>query len=784
MFSFLRKYQKVVLGAVTAALVISISFFGSYQAITQRPSKEVDEVIGTALNGSSISKLDTDRMVRFLSRDKLDRELDYVRQMPNLFNDGVISKDFLETGLAQMLVESYFDVLQDDLSTRFEKGKRFKPYIHPKAPYLSAENLWTQFVPSMKKNLFHLRTHKGQITPDDFKVMTELYLDNSKLPSSLLRRVLSYQEGQYQGIPKDSYLDEGDLSLFYFHTVEDWFGLDFVELVAQFIHNAAIYAKQKGYVVNSAEARSDLLRQGYEALVAQGKEEVTPNLLDQYWKQTLAMLRLTEKQVVSLWQEVLLFRKLFNDYGQSVFLDTLAYKQYNSYAAEAAEVKLYALPKQFQLGDFRSLLKYQVYLEAVLKDQKETVSLDCPKTFKTKEELLKTAPQLLEKSYQVEMSSLTKREIASTVTLKQMWQWQLSDAGWSVLRETFKYLPIAKTEEERFEALEKLKDELAEEINIFSRNQIVVADPSRVVNALKEAPLETKTLLMTLKGEHRDLKGIDYSENLVELLDQAVLSKNIEGPLEAYSQDGQHYYRICVLEALGESKLLTFQEASSKGVLDKILDNKLKAYHEQARAHHPSQFQNEDGSFKDFAAVKNQIGSYVYKDLLAAIEKDVAQTDKKLKGDVKRESLDFYATHRFYHFVRKAQEDILKNGDASVYLSQEAAYHMEAKEEVVKRKDKVAGIGEELFSMEEKTFSPLYIGNNGTMSFYQVIKKTFVDERQLAQEVQKGQQMMAKDARLYLMSEMLGLIRTTDSIHLEKMTAKVSVQDEDLEKEL
>lgn len=777
MFSFLRKYQKVVLGTVTAMLVISISFFGSYQAMTQGPSKEVDEVIGTALNGSSISKLDTDRMVRFLSRDKLDRELDYAHQMPNLFNDGVISKDFLETGLAQMLVETYFDILQEDLSTRLEKEKRFKPYTHPRAPYLSAENLWTQFVPSMKKNLFHVRSHQGPATPDDFKVMTELYLDNAKLPSSLLRRVLSYQEGQYQGIPKDPYLDQGDLSLFYFHTVEDWFGSDFVELVAQFIHNASIYAKQKGYIVNPAEARSDLLRQGYEALVAQGKEEVTPNLLDQYWKQTLAMLRLTEKQVVGLWQEVLLFRKLFNDYGQSVFLDTLAYKQYNSYAAEAAEVKLYALPKELQLGDFRSLLKYQVYLEALAKDQKEAVSLDLPKSFKTAEEILKTAPQLLEKSYQVEMASLTKREIASAVTLKQMWQWQLSDAGWSSLRDNFKHLPIAKTEEERFEALEKLKDELSEEINIFSRNQIVLAEPSRIINALKEVPLEKKQLLMTLKGEHRDLEGIDYSETLVELLDQAALSQTAEGPLDAYTQDGQHYYRICVLEAAGESKLLTFQEASSKGVLDKMLDNKLKSYHEKAKAHHPSQFQNEDGSFKDFAAVKNQIGSYVYKDLLTAIEKDAALSDKKLKIDSQKESLEFYATHRFYHFVRKAQEDILKNGDASVYLSHAAPYHMEAKEEVVKRKDKMAGIGEELFSMEEKAFSPLYVGGNGAMSFYQVIKKTFVDEGQLAQEVQKGQQMMAKDARLYLMSEILGLIQSTDSIHLEKMTSKVSDQD-------
>ena len=433
--------------------------------------------------------------------------------------------------------------------------------------------------------------HQGDVTPSDFKVMTELYLESGKLPSSLLIRVLSYQQNEYQGIPKDPYLDQGDLSLFYFHTVEDWFGTNFVELVAQFIHNAAIYAKEKGYQVNSAEARADLLSKGYEALVQQTKEEVTPNMLDQYWKQTLAMLRLTEKQAVALWQEVLLFRKLFSDYGKSVFLDTLAYKQYNGYASEAAEVKLYTLPKQLQLGDFRSLLKYQVYLETIAKEPKEVLSLDLPETFKTHEELLKTAPQLFEKAYQVEIASLTKREIAAEMTLKQMWQWQLSEAGWNSLRETFKHLPMAKTEEERFEALDKLQDELSEEINIFSRNQILLAQPDKIIAALKETPSENKKLLMTLKGEHQSLEGIEHSETLVELLDQAALSKS---PIEAYTQDGQHYYRIVVLEAPSEAQLLTFQEASSKGLLDKMLDEKLKAYHEKAKAHNPSQFQNED----------------------------------------------------------------------------------------------------------------------------------------------------------------------------------------------
>lgn len=780
MLNFLRKYQKIVFGAVTAALIVSISFFGSYGAMSNRPAKEEDHVIGTSFDGSNMSRLQIDKMMRFLSTDKMDTEVVYKNSMPNMFNDGVIRKDFIETGLAAMLVESYFDDLKDDLSVRLEKQKRFKTYSHPGAPFLSAEMIWSQFLPSLRENLTKIKAKDFQVTPENFKVLADVYLESSRLPSHLLRRFLSYQESQYQWITKDPYLSQGDLSLFCFHDVQDWFGSNFVELVSQFIHNSSLYAKQKGYKVSYEEARAELLKQGYDALVEQSQETVTPELLDKYWRENLLTLRLDEKQAVSIWQKVMLFRKLFNDYGQSVFVDKLAYDEYHNYTSEAVEVEHYTLPKDLQLGDFHSFLKFQIYLESIAKEKQLAFQLDPPQVLKTLDEIQKETPNLLERSYDIEIAHLIREEAALEIGVKETWEWQSKEENWKKLKVEFKELALAKSSEDPLEVLDRLRDDIRLAVDKFSRNEILKERPELIAKALQERPLEKKKLKLSLGEGVSALEGIEYNEVLGVLLDKAATDVDqVSKELENYTQDEKHYYRISVLSKPSDRELLSFKEASNKGILDKMLDEKLKKYHHQAQSMNPSLFQNEDGSFKEFASVKNQIGSFIYKDLLEAIEKDFIKGGGKLKVGSQKEPLEFYATHRFYHFMRQSKDDIEKNGLQSSYLQNEHLYRLESKKEVVKRKQKTPWATEEIFSMDEKTFSPIQVASNGDISFYQVLKKSQVEDEQLLEEIKEGQRLMAQDAKRHLMQEILTLLESTDSIHLEKIVEK-EVQAENL----
>jgi len=264
-------------------------------------------------------------------------------------------------------------------------------------------------------------------------------------------------------------------------------------------------------------------------------------------------------------------------------------------------------------------------------------------------------------------------------------------------------------------------------------------------------------LEIPLKGACKNLQGIDSSEALLESLEQKVA-------MESYTQDGEHYYRLAQVISLSDPKRLTFQEASSKGILDSLLDAKLKAHHELARAASPQKFLNEDGSAKDFMAVRHQIGSFVYKDLLAAIEKDALQHSDQLKKEDFQNSLDLYATHRFYQLARKAEQDIRAKGSLSLYLEKERPCHLEETLQTVKRKDKMTGVGEEIFAMEEQAYSPLHLG--AEMSFYQVVKKRQMEEESFEEAMEKGRQSMILDAKRYLMTEVLQLLKSKGGIYV------------------
>lgn len=381
MLSLLRKYQKVVFGSVAASIVVSVMFFGTYDAVIDRVEKPKDISIGACVDGSKMSKMHIQSMVRFLSSDQKDAEA--YHSLPNFFNEGVIAKDFIETGFASMLASQYFEELQDEWNARLEKEKKFRPYSHPSAPFISAENLWAQFLPSLQESMQAIRSSTFTWTKDNCHLLFDLYKENTKFPSTFLRRFLSYQQNQYEWIPKDPYLQEGDLALFHFHNPEDWFGRRFIELAAQVIHNCAIYAKQKGYEVGYEEAKADLLKQGYESMRSYFEGQVNAEQLDRCWRQTLMTCQMDEREAVKIWQEVLLFRKLFEDWGNTTLVDQLSLDSMNQYAQESREIEKYVLPKQLQLKDFASMLKLQVYLEQVAKDKIEGLAL--PRSFKTKE---------------------------------------------------------------------------------------------------------------------------------------------------------------------------------------------------------------------------------------------------------------------------------------------------------------------------------------------------------------------------------------------------------------
>src|SRR3990167_8370135 len=128
MLKFLRKYQKVFFIIIAVVIVVTFSFFGT-QGITTKITKIPDRNISKAYDGSDIKLSDIESMSYFLSTDSLDSSI-VSRFSPNLFNDGVIRNDFLRSGIVKIFIENYFDQFKGSFQEKFEKIKKYKPFVH------------------------------------------------------------------------------------------------------------------------------------------------------------------------------------------------------------------------------------------------------------------------------------------------------------------------------------------------------------------------------------------------------------------------------------------------------------------------------------------------------------------------------------------------------------------------------------------------------------------------------------------------------------------------------
>ena len=180
MLDFFRRNQRYFFLIITVVIVISFSFFGTYNTISESPFRE--QIAFKTVEGSTVTRHELDEMLLFISSDSEDKQLVGGAWGPNFLNDGVIKKDFLATGLAEVLAAAYPEELQGDLNTRFEKERRFSLYTHPQARFVGTESVWKYFAPEMSTAYNTLRVSPDPQTPEAFKARVDLYLMQRELP--------------------------------------------------------------------------------------------------------------------------------------------------------------------------------------------------------------------------------------------------------------------------------------------------------------------------------------------------------------------------------------------------------------------------------------------------------------------------------------------------------------------------------------------------------------------------------------------------------------------------
>lgn len=438
----------------------------------------------------------------------------------------------------------------------------------------------------------------------------------------------------------------------------------------------------------------------------------------------------------------MLVHRLFNEVGQGIFVDPLSYQQFAAFAEESATVEVYQLPSVLRLNDFRSLLKLQYYIEAVAPKTKKLAEL--PRQFLSPDEVEKKSPELVVSRYELAVVKTTKEEIGARLTLKETWDFEVSDAGWQQLITEYPILNRTQGESrtERYAALEAVEPNMRLKIDRFARSCLINQHPEWIEEALLKAPSQKQQIALRSRGH---VAPFDEIEDTTEL--RNYLQKASVGELgKVFTQDGQTYYSIVVWSKPQSKEVMTLQEALEGDWLGSLLDDKLQTAYADVRKKDPETFKLENGSWKAYSDVRDHVGALVYADLLKQI------SDQEL-------ALDQYPAKRFAGWMQNAKKAIKTNGKESPFLKSTGQplvdqWTLVQQTKDIKRSDATTLSKTEMFQSKEGKWSKISIPQNGDVAFYQLIKKG-VTEAAIRDKVVEGQKLLGMDAKRVLMHKIL-----------------------------
>ena len=216
MLKFLRNNQRIFFIIIAFIIIVSFSFFGTQKVIDgfNRP-KDID--VGASYSGRKIKLSELQKMSHFLSSDMDDIMFAQNMHIPNLFNDGVVKKEFLSTNLIKLFFENYLDELKPSFENIFEKVQAYKPYRHFDDKNISLENIWKTYNPELLEKLKLIKEEK-EVNLNFLNLLVDIYNLQNKFSPALTQRILIYQEKQNPNLEQDPRLYSDASFIFNFKT--------------------------------------------------------------------------------------------------------------------------------------------------------------------------------------------------------------------------------------------------------------------------------------------------------------------------------------------------------------------------------------------------------------------------------------------------------------------------------------------------------------------------------------------------------------------------------------
>ena len=699
MLDFFRKYQRYFFFVIAVVIIVSFAFFGSYSAISSFERKK-EIVVGKAVDGSKILYSDIEQLARLLSAE-----------------NNLVEKEFLKTGVAGRLATAYFEPLKKTWETQFDRAKRYRFYSHSTFAFHNARDLWERFSPGSVKLIEDFQKREA-VTPDFFESWAQLYSLQVQCSPEIIKRVLLYQQSQYH-IPPDQALLHDSCSLFGLRTMQEWFGRDFLELLSQFVLNGSAIAKQKGYTASRADAQEDLKARigNLDALQAVG---------------------LRKDDAIRLWQKALVFLNYYKDMGSATLTDELAYRRMAEFKGEAAILEVYQPPEELRFRQVDELIAFEGYSRLACK--RNANPLKAPEDLLPVETVEKNAPELVSSLYSIRFAEADKRKKGATLSLREIWNWQLQDSHWLELSAAF---PEVGVGEDHFALLERLSPAKRSSVDEWTRLRMVDEHPEWIEQQLSQAEVAEKEIFLFSDGSCEGMSIPKNASSFASFIQKSANGNALEAPVRYQLENGK-VLSITDVKLVSEKKVLSFAEAKRFNRLN--VERTLEQAYSKIRISLPTLFQTESGGWKPLSQVRELAIREIFKDLFSSIDRE--------ENISKKQPLEFYCTHRFSHAMREALESLKK--DASSNFGLWAIEQSErTSEEFMK----------EPFILQTGDWSPVFVPPNGEITFY-FVKERSVKPSSVLHQIEIGHEVLAADTKRVLAEQLLEVMQRKQAIVL------------------
>jgi hypothetical protein len=696
MLRFFKKHQKLVFWIITVVIVVTFSFFGSYNVMSDHATNK-DTIVTHSLDGKEIKQSEIQQM-RYLIEYDHDTQVIAQGKIINLFNPGVLMNDIIKPGIASYLLEKNFPILQKHFETNFARMQKANFYEHPRLSMVSSKSIWMDQAPMLYQHLQELQSmNKGDVKA--CLMALKLFQDQLQFPPFYLAKTLYYLQNQlsaYTGL-QDPELAQTDFSLFGYHSFSEWFGEDFMDLISEFIIQVAHKAESEKITVTDAEVKLALennFKKGLEKFKLNAKDH--PQFFDNGYQYQLSLLHIPEPILIKTWKQVLLFEKYFKAHDTAVIQDNFTLKNYTQFAQEKVEADLYYLPQELHFKNIKDLASFQVYLLSVAKDFNKT-SLELPKKFLSANELNKKHPELVEQEYTVEMSKLSLNDLMLAIGEKDLWKWQLEDKNFVLLQKEFPFLATQETTpEKRFEVLQKLSTDDRIALDQACRKKMVLQDENKILEKLNHQKMEKTSLVFFDNGNLSSLSEIQNPIKLKNLLDQ-----NKNNSCVYYNDNDQMVYYSFKLIQKSPMQVISYKKACDLQIMDNLVDNHFK---EKIAA-----LQAQDDQ-KKTQADQEKIYLTIFEPFLADIKKVCEQDKIGYKKNL--------LAYRFYPYMKNCLKD-------KKQLTENVPYSLQKETIVVTRDYSDKAIKDAIFSKNDKN-QVLYTQKG--LAFYEIKNRAVIEE--------------------------------------------------------